>query len=390
MPLPAPGEEKLTRPTADETQFNARGVATASAPANGLTDLQRVLLEALFCALTDHPVSLQGYEPVSAADFAESLRLRTLPFRERTVQLMLLSALVLRPLPTEVTARIGEYATELGVENRIIDVARGFASGSLGLAAVDFERNGYTSTWHADDARALHTSRELQAAWDVAVADTELAARWQALETLPAGTLGRGVARLYQARGFAYPGLPGSAPPLLAQHDWVHVLADYGTTVESELEVFGFIARANDDMHAFSLLAMVISLFETGYLRAGAGLFESSPGHLSSEPGLVIRLGEAMRRGAVCTDTSKGVGADADSVDFLRLDWFELAPLPVDEVRARFNVTPKREKAVAAGSVSAWESGGISEFQIAQGRAHAEAEGREYDSYGAGVRVDDR
>src|SRR5262249_44830126 len=42
VPLPAPGEEKLTRPTAEETQFNARGVATASAPADGLTDLQRL------------------------------------------------------------------------------------------------------------------------------------------------------------------------------------------------------------------------------------------------------------------------------------------------------------------------------------------------------------
>ena len=61
-----------------------------------------------------------------------------------------------------------------------------------------------------------------------------------------------GVFRLYQSRGFVFPGLPGSAPPLLAQHDWVHVLADYGTTVESELEVFAFIARANDDMRAFS------------------------------------------------------------------------------------------------------------------------------------------
>lgn len=38
--------------------------------------------------------------------------------------------------------------------------------------------------------------------------------------------------------GFSCPGPPGSAPPLLAQHDWVHVLADYGSTVESELEVF--------------------------------------------------------------------------------------------------------------------------------------------------------
>ena len=28
---------------------------------------------------------------------------------------------------------------------------------------------------------------------------------------------------------------------------WIHVIADYGSTVESEIEVFGLIARADDD-----------------------------------------------------------------------------------------------------------------------------------------------
>jgi len=55
---------------------------------------------------------------------------------------------------------------------------------------------------------------------------------------------------------FEFPGRPGSAPPLLAQHDWMHVIGHYGSTVEAELEVFAFISRANDDPRAFSLLAM--------------------------------------------------------------------------------------------------------------------------------------
>jgi hypothetical protein len=142
---------------------------------------------------------------------------------------------------------------------------------------------------------------------------------------------------LHRARGFRFPGTPGSAPPLLAQHDWVHVLADYGTTVENEVETFGFIARANDDMRAFSLLAMVICLFETGYLRSGAGLFESAPGHLSADPGLAVRLADALRRGALCRD----IQTDDDSIDYMRLDWFELAALPLASVRERFSVVPK-------------------------------------------------
>ena len=87
--------------------------------------------------------------------------------------------------------------------------------------------------------------------------DPAPAARWRSLAALPTGTVGRGVHDFSLARGFAFPGEPGSAPPLLAQHDWVHVVADHGTTVENEIEVFGLIARANDDPRAFSLLAMV-------------------------------------------------------------------------------------------------------------------------------------
>jgi hypothetical protein len=153
-----------------------------------------------------------------------------------------------------------------------------------------------------------------------------------------------------RARGFAFPGLPGSAPPLLTQHDWVLVLADYGTTVESELEVFAFVARANDDMRAFSLLAMVVSLFEAGYLRTGAGLSQASPGHLSAGHGMAFRIADAMRRGALCTDRDTG----NDSIDYLRVDWFDLAPLGVEDVRARFKVTPKSDEAIAAGSVGPW------------------------------------
>ena len=379
MPLPADDVVLLTPPDAEEVQRTARATAGIVAPATGLTPLQHVLLEALFSAMTGHAVDVHDAPAVEPGALAAVLARRNVQFRSRVVQVMLLGALVLRPLPPDVAERVAAAARELLVDEEMVEVAQRFASGALGLAAIDFERNGYTSTWHPDAASELHTSRELASAWDLAVDDAELAARWIALGDLPDGTLGRRVWQLYQARGFVVPGRPGSAPPLLAQHDWVHVLADYGTTVESELEVFAFIARANDDMHAFSLLAMVVSLFETGYLRAGAGLFESSTGHLSPTSGVAIRLADAMRRGALCHDEGSG----SDSVDFLRLDWFSIADLPVAKARERFRVPAKSADAVAAGSVGPWQPGGISPFQLAAGEALAVAEGRRYDAYGA-------
>jgi hypothetical protein len=349
-PLPGPGTPKGPPPDAAETAFLARGVVSAITPPGGLTALQGALVEAMFASLTGHRIDIDSVDAIDPESFAVGLAGRDEAFRTRILQVMILGALVLRPLPPEVAERLDAFARELSVGDGMLAVARRYAAGTLGLAAVDFDRNGYTRDWERADQQALHTSRELSDAWELSVRDPALAARWRALEDLPVGTVGRRITELYRARGFHYPGTEGSAPPLLAQHDWVHVLADYGTTVESELEVFAFIARANDDPRAFSLLAMVVSLFETGYLRAGAGLFEAAPGQLSHR-GVATRVADAMRRGALVQG----------SVDFLTVDWFDLAPLAVGAARERFGVVAKSADAEAAGSVGPWEPGGISE-----------------------------
>jgi hypothetical protein len=372
-PLPTADATRLTPPDAAEAALLARGVVGAIAPPGGITPLQSVLVESMFEALTGHHVQLDA-PPMGPVELAAGLAARNEAFRTRILQVMILGALVLRPLPPEVAERLDGYASELSVGDGMLDVARHYAEGSLGLAAVDFERNGYTADWGNRPQDALHTSQALADAWQLAVDDPALASRWRALEDLPAGTLGRRMTEFYRARGFAYPGTPGSAPPLLAQHDWVHLVADYGTKVESELEVFAFIARANDDPRGFSLLAMVVSLFETGYLAAGAGLFEAFPGQLS-RAGVAVRLADAMRRGALVDG----------SIDFMTIDWFALASLPVDEVRSRFGIVAKSDAARAAGSVGPWEPGGISEYQDRTGRAAADAAGRPYDAFGASV-----
>ncbi len=362
----------LTRPDAEEVAWLGRGIVTAVCPPAGHSQLQKLLLKAVFESMTGFSIDPDTIEPIAAEEFASGLARRNLEFRSRIVQVMLLGELILVPLPDEVSERVESFATELGVDEGMIQVARDFAKGSMGLALVDFERNGYTATWDEARCDALHTSARLDEAWQMAGADHELATRWAALEHCPPGSLGRKVTEFYRSRGFTYPGLPGSAPPYLAQHDWVHILADYGTTVESELEVFGLIGRAIPDFRGFSLLAMVVSLFETGYLPSAAGLFQADRGHLSRE-GMPVRLGDAMRRGALC------------GKDLMGIDWFSYADAPVVEVRRELNIVPKGASALAAGSVGPWEHGGISPFQANLGRKLAETEGRAYDSYGASI-----
>ena len=375
IPLPKLGHEKLDPPDAAEARIIAGGVAGASAPAGGLTSLQRMMIEAITDSMTGFAVPVSAVPRLGPEAFASAMSARDELFRARMVQFMLLSALVLNPLPETVVDRIDRYAQELGVSNDMLRVAHRFARGSFGLALVDFERSGYMAAWEPARSEALHTSRELSDAWQQCVHDDALAQRWESLRDLPVGTLGRSVSRFYEARGFAFPGRAGSAPPLLAQHDWVHVLADFGSTVESEIEVFAFITRANDDPRAFSLLAQIVSLFETGYAAMGLGLFEYDRGHLSHQ-GMATRLADALRRGALSA-------AANHSIDFLSVDWFEHAELSVEDARDRLGIVAKAPHAIAAGSVTPWEPGGISEYQHRAGRRRADETGQAYDSYGA-------
>ena len=377
MPVPFPSavEARTDPPDAAEARLIAGGVAAAVTPAGGLTSLQRVMIEAVTESMTGFAVPVSVLPRLGAGEFARAMSLRDELFRSHMLRFMLLCALVLNPLPEEVVDRVDLYSTELGVQNDMLRVARRFARGSFGLALVDFQRSGYMESWDRTSSSRLHTSQELAEAWQEVARDEELARRWESLRDLPDGALGREVTKFYDARGFVFPGRPGSAPPLLAQHDWVHVLAGYGSTVESEIEVFAFIARANDDPRAFSLLAQVVSLFETGYTACGLGLFHYDRGHLSHQ-GVAVRLADALRRGALSAAANQ-------SIDFLAVDWFGYAEHHVDDVRSELGIVDKDPGAVEAGSASPWEPGGISEFQHRAGSETAEQQGRRYDSYGA-------
>ena len=70
---------------------------------------------------------------------------------------MILTTLVVRPLPHEVALQLESFADELAVGDGMLDVVRDFATESFGLAAVDFDRNGYARDWsHRAPHRAPH------------------------------------------------------------------------------------------------------------------------------------------------------------------------------------------------------------------------------------------
>ena len=342
-------------PTREEVVLVARGIATAVAPAGGLTDNQAGLLQAITLALTGEPVDYRGLDPLGPEDLAAGLADRPIEYRRRIVHHMVLGELILVPLPEDVAARVAHYAAALGIDDDFIRIARRYAQGALGLAWVDLRRSGFTDRWTEERMAPLYTSNAMEDPFDAPSLDPELAARWHAFADLPDGTLGREVWHMYEMRLWDPPGTAMGASAFIAQHDFVHVIADYGTNMEGEMEVFAFIGRADPDPMGFSWLATMVGLFETGYVHE-QGFFQSNVReHTLQMSGMSHRLADAIRRGKVVQEHF--------DTDLFAVDYHALAPTPLDEVRAMLALPPKGPEAVAAGSPGIFDLDGMSEAQ---------------------------
>ena len=351
--------ELETHDDPEEVRLVARGIATAVAPETGLSDVQADLLEAIATALTGVSVDYRSLEPLGPDALADVLAARDLGYRQRIVHHMVLGELVLRPIPTVVAHRVAKYAEALGVHDNFVRVARRFAQGAYGLAWMDLQRSGFVE--HVRDAGdepgehgVLEGPTSTPAAFEAHL-DPDLAARWDAFAELPPESLGRAVWEMYVGRGFGIPGTPGGAPVYLAQHDFVHVLADYGTNLKGELEVFAFIGRADPDPKGFAWLATLTGLFETGYITSTGFFDRDVRERVVQAPGMQQRVADAIRRG-------KRV-AEHYGTDLFEVDYYALAQRPVDEVRDMLSVPPKSAGALACGSVGTFDLAGMSEVQ---------------------------
>lgn len=354
--MPEPTAESVhDEPSPEEVLLVSRGIASAVAPPTGVTEAQAGLLHAITLALTGALVDYRHLDPLPAEELAAVLAGRPVEYRRRIVHHMVLGELILVPLPEAVAARVAAYASALGIDDDFIRIARRYAQGALGLAWVDLRRSGFTDRWTEERMAPLYTSNTMEDPFDAPSLDPELAARWHAFAALPDGTLGREVWRMYEMRVWDPPGTEMGASAFIAQHDFVHVIADYGTNMPGEMEVFAFIGRADPDPMGFSWLATMVGLFETGYVHEQGFFHSNVREHTLQMSGMAHRLADAIRRG-------KAVQEHFDT-DLFAVDYHALADLPLDEVRTRLNLPPKGAEALTAGSPGIFDPAGMSEAQ---------------------------
>lgn len=310
----------------------ARAVTSACRMDGWQSPVQPKLLHTLFNRLLGQDLDFEKMAPTSPAEVVAALRSEA--ERNELIQLMVATEILCNPIPERLERSIVQWATALHVHERSLLYVRDLMRGELTKAIHDF----YRMNWIADlDRRSPEFEALLRHAGDKAYAltieaDPAEAARWTALASCPQGSIGASLWEFYQMRGFTVPGQPGSVNAAVAQHDWEHVLADYGTTPMGEIEVISFQAAASRAPGATLGFFGVLALFESGLMPISL-VVDKQAGHNLSAPGGIERLAEAVARGAAC---------NTDLV--LDVDFFQHAHEPLEEIRTRFGIQPKSAK----------------------------------------------
>lgn len=341
--------------SSEQARLIARGVVTAVRHDDQLTEVQAGLLAMVFESQLDIAVDPSVLESISEGELAGELSELSDEMRRRVVQLMVLGELVLRPIPPAVARRVAGFADALDVEDQFVRIARRYAQGGFGLAWLDLHQSGFVEHWELAGTDQLKTTVKLEHQLAAGVEDRQLAEAWSAFAEHAPGSLGREVWNMYRGRGFGLPGTTGGASAYLAQHDFVHVLADYGTNLKGELETFSLISRADPDPKGFAWVATLLGLFETGYI-ADAGFFTGDlQERRLADAAMHVRIADAMYRGRILRDRL--------GVDLLEVDYHQLAPRPIADVCDELGLVPKSERARGAGSPGAFDLDGMSQRQ---------------------------
>lgn len=322
----------------------ARAVVSACRGSNWQSPLQPQLLQTLFNSLLNLQLDFETLEPIAQSDVIAILK--SPEERSELIQLMCAIEVLCNPVPEKMEKNIENWAKALDVEERSLEFLRDLALGETVRATHDF----YRLNWIGDLDRRLPNFDALVAkAGDSAYAttveeDPVLFAHWSQLGNCPVDSLGRRLFEFYQSRGFLLPGQAGAANESVAQHDWIHVLADYGTTPLGEIEVVAFMASCCKTPGTTLGLIGALALFESGAFD-GSLIAKMHQHEGLSLPGGIDRMAEAIQRGKTCNS------------DLLNLDFFELATTALDTVRKHLAIPPKSDRILSLDPVGAGSPG---------------------------------
>ena len=303
----------------DLVEAFARGLVGATDVDGGPTDEQLAVIRAISTEVWGRddldPGAIGGLGP---DDLARSLPERDA--RRRFQELLVAVEMCRHPLSDTQVARVEEYAAALDVSMDELAIFRDLVDVGAQRAAADFQR--------CFEARIVDRSepsmRDVPIQGDAP--EPELAARIEALGELPEGTLGWSLIDFYRRNNLETPGSRASmVNHLYIDHDMIHVIAGIEPTGEGEIALGAFQSAMDDTpTSTFAFLSALI-VHEAGFTNLDN--LAATEGTLS-RPGAITLMAADLARGARCTG----------SVAFV--DHFDIAAVPLAEVRERFGVQP--------------------------------------------------
>lgn len=226
--------------------------------------------------------------------------------------------------------RVVALARDLEVTDDFVQDLALAAQGQIHQVTVDMSRQNVDSipglAWQDDVLAIFLPYRDGHA-------DPALAARFQALGSLPYAAFGRAFFDHYQLNHYPFPGEPkGLAEAFAVPHDSAHLLSGYSTSSQGELLVSTFTAAMHRKEGMGGHILPVIFSWHLGIeLNAFAG---ATTGALDPE-----KFWNAWERGSRCT-------MDTFSPGF---DFWSLVDVPLETLRARFGIPPLAPDEAAVG-----------------------------------------
>lgn len=244
--------------------------------------------------------------------------------RRQTVRALALLPTVDRHMLPEKVAVVLTAAAQLGVHEFGLEMLRNAAKGRFKRIAFGLSRRFIAFNWSPTGKARLRDWASF--AWwmmprfhgpRTAERNRALSARYQALGQLPPGTFGHALHGFLTQNGIPMPGEPGSVP--WAMHEVYHVLSEYGVGLPAELLLTGFIGGTQEETCLDQMLFGLI-VYHCGKPLIGGFVTEG-----------VLRPDEFFRA------IARGAAINVDVMS-RQWDFWAVAPIPLQELRARYDL----------------------------------------------------
>ena len=311
---------ELKIPSPEQAYWGLRAMKTV-ALADGTLDETELHMLASVQQILGTTHAPEQLSPITPADLAREFPDPQL--RQQLVQGLIVMSLIDGKANARETELVEQFAQALEVSAPEVKDLRHVLKGEilhlrLDLARRFWLRDKVKDIWNTEGVRGIYKfMRGMIGQYE----DTALAARYQALEHYPAGSLGRAYWEYCRANGFALPGEKGGAAEPILFHDCAHVLSGYGTEPEGEVQVAcfsaGFQRRDPWLFVFFVLLQFHVGIRMTPITKARTGFFDPAKALIA------IRRGAAMN-----VDLNNG------------WDYWPVMGEQVEELRKRYNILP--------------------------------------------------